>query len=111
MTIHFLIDAQLPPGLARRLAARGYPAEHVNRIGMGAAGDNAIWRHAARTGAALITKDEDFAALAAREPSGAQVVWLRVGNISNDALWRVVDPHLDEIVQALNSGERVVEIV
>ena len=74
-------------------------------FGMGAAGDNAIWRHAARTGAALITKDEDFAALAAREPSGAQVVWLRVGNISNDALWRVVDPHLDEIVQALNSGE------
>jgi len=57
VTIHFLIDAQLPPGLARRLAARGYPAEHVNRIGMGAAGDNAIWRHAARTGAALITKD------------------------------------------------------
>lgn len=111
MTIHFLIDAQLPPGLARQLAARGYPAEHVNRIGMGIASDDAIWRHAVRTGATLITKDEDFTALAVREQSGPQVVWLRVGNISNDALWRAIDPRLEEIVQALNTGERVVEIV
>jgi predicted nuclease of predicted toxin-antitoxin system len=111
VTIHFLIDAQLPPGLVRRLAARGYLAEHVNRIGLGIATDDAIWRHAADTGTTLITKDEDFAALALREPSGPQVVWLRVGNISNDALWRAIDPRLDEIIQALNAGERVVEIV
>jgi predicted nuclease of predicted toxin-antitoxin system len=78
---------------------------------MGIASGNAIWRHAARTKATLISKDEDFAALAARERSGPRVVWLRVGNISNDALWRIIDPHLDEIVQALNAGERVVEIV
>lgn len=78
---------------------------------MGIASDDAIWRNASGTGAILITKDEDFAALAARESSGPQVVWLRVGNISNDALWRIIDPHLDEIVQALNAGERVVEIV
>jgi predicted nuclease of predicted toxin-antitoxin system len=111
VTIRFLIDAQLPPGLAGRLAARGYPSEHVNRIGMAVASDDAIWEHATRTGATLITKDEDFAALAAREPSGPQVVWLRVGNISNDALWRAINPQLDEIVQAVNAGERVVEIV
>lgn len=78
---------------------------------MGIARDEDIWRHAARNGATLITKDEDFAALAVRDQSGPQVVWLRVGNISNDALWRAIDPRLDEIVQALNTGERVVEIV
>jgi len=111
VTICFLIDAQLPPGLARRLAARGYPAEHVNRIGLGIASDNDIWRYAARTGAVLITKDDDFAAMATREPDGPQVVWLRVGNISNDALWRATDPRLEEIIQALNTGERLVEIV
>ncbi len=111
MTISFLIDAQLPPGLARRLAARGFPAEHVNRIGLGVAGDDAIWRHAARTRSTLITKDEDFVAFAAGDPSGPQVVWVRVGNISNDALWRAIDPQLDEIAQALNTGERIVEVV
>ena len=50
--IRFLIDAQLPPGLARRLAARGFEAEHVNRIGLGHHSDLDIWRHADRTGAA-----------------------------------------------------------
>jgi len=78
---------------------------------MGIASDEAIWTHAAHIGAVLITKDEDFAALAAREPSGPQVVWLRVGNIGNEALWRVIEPHLEEIVQALNARERVVEII
>lgn len=111
MTIHFLIDAQLPPGLVRRLSARGYAADHVNRIGLGAAGDDAIWQHAAQTGATLVTKDEDFAALAVRSASGPQVIWIRVGNISNEALWRAVEPQLAEIVRALNAGERVVEVV
>jgi len=109
--IRFLIDAQLPPGLARRLAARGYAAEHVNRIDLGDASDGAIWRYAARTRSTLVTKDEDFVALAAREPAGPQVVWMRVGNITNDALWRVLDPVLDEIIQALNAGERIVEVL
>lgn len=107
----FLIDAQLPPGLAQRLAARGYPSEHVNRINLGIASDDAIWRYAARTGAALITKDEDFVALSDREASGPQVIWIRLGNISNNALWRAIDPQLDEIVQALSAGERIVEVL
>jgi len=109
--IRFLVDAQLPPGLATRLTARGYPAEHVNRVRLGAAGDEAIWRHAQRIRATLVTKDEDFAALADRDPNGPQVLWIRIGNISNDALWRALEPLLDEIVQSLDAGERIVEVV
>jgi predicted nuclease of predicted toxin-antitoxin system len=111
VTIRFLIDAQLPPGLARRLTSRGYPAEHVNRIDLGDAADGAIWRYAAQNGAALVTKDEDFAALANRDTTGPQVIWIRIGNISNDALWRAIDPQLDEIVRALTEGERIVEVL
>jgi predicted nuclease of predicted toxin-antitoxin system len=111
VTIRFLIDAQLPPGLAPRLSARGYQAEHVNRIGFGISSDGNIWRYAARIGGTVITKDEDFAALAQREPNGPQVVWIRLGNISNDALWRTIEPQLDEIVESLNAGERIVEVV
>ena len=109
--IRFLIDAQLAPGLARRLATRGYVAEHVNRIGLGVASDCAIWRYAARARATVLTKDEDFVVLAGREPSGPQVVWIRIGNISNDALWRALEPLLDEIIRTLNAGERIVEVV
>jgi predicted nuclease of predicted toxin-antitoxin system len=108
--IRFIIDAQLPPGLAIRLMQRGCQAEHVNRIGLGAAGDAAIWDYARHIGAALMTKDEDFVALALREPSGPQVVWLRVGNISNNALWTTIDPVLDEIIKSLEAGERIVEV-
>ena len=109
--IRFLIDAQLPPGLAQRLTARGYPSEHVNRLDLAVASDDAIWQYAMRTGATLITKDEDFVALSERDASGPQVVWIRIGNISNHALWRALDPQLDEIVEALNAGERIVEIL
>lgn len=108
--IRFLVDAQLPPGLTKRLIARGYPAEHVNRVHLGVASGDAIWPHAERTGTTLMTKDEDFAQLARRDPSGPQVVWIRIGNISNDALWRMLEPLLDEIVQSLNAGERIVEV-
>lgn len=73
--------------------------------------DIVIWRHATLTGATLLTKDEDFVGLANDEPSGPQVVWIRVGNISNDALWRSIDPQLDEIIEALNAGERIVEVL
>jgi predicted nuclease of predicted toxin-antitoxin system len=109
--IRFLVDAQLPPGLALRLETRGHAAAHVNRIGLGVTSDGDIWRYAARTSAVLITKDQDFVALAERDADGPQVVWIRIGNISNNALWRALDPLLDEIVQALNAGERIVEVV
>lgn len=108
--IRFVIDAQLPPGLAVHLKACGCLAEHVNRIGLGAAGDLAIWTHAQKTGAVLMTKDEDFVALALRDPSGPQVVWLRIGNIGNDALWRTISAVLDEIIKSLDAGERIVEV-
>lgn len=108
--IRFVIDAQLPPGLANRLKERGYQAEHLNRVGLGNSSDIAIWAHTRRTRAVLITKDEDFVALALREPSGPQLVWLRVGNISNDALWQTIATALNEIIGSLEGGERIVQV-
>lgn len=108
--MRFVIDAQLPPGLATRLSQLGHAAEHVNRVGLGDAGDEAIWSYALRTRAVLLTKDEDFVALARREPAG-QVVWVRIGNIGNDALWTAISAVLSEIIESLENGERIVEVV
>lgn len=44
--MRFLVDAQLPPALARYLTDAGHQAEHVYDIGMGAASDKAIWSYA-----------------------------------------------------------------
>ena len=57
--MRFLVDAQLPPALARMLAAHGHEAEHVADRGMAAASDGAIWDWASREAAAIVTKDEE----------------------------------------------------
>lgn len=111
MKRRFLVDAQLPPGLAKRLSALGYDAAHVNRVGLGPAGDAAIWAYAVANARVLLTKDDDFVALARRDPKATPVVWIRIGNCTNQALWRILEPALPEIILALEAGERVIEIV
>jgi predicted nuclease of predicted toxin-antitoxin system len=110
MTLRFVVDAQLPPALAAHLSAQGFKAEHVNRIGLGPAEDSDIWAYAIEHRAVLITKDGDFAALARRSPAGPQVVWIRLGNVTNRALWSALRHALAEIVDALGSGDRVIEV-
>ena len=59
--MNFLVDAQLPPGLARWLAHEGHSAQHVNDVGLAGAEDSVIWNHALGVDAIIVTKDEDFA--------------------------------------------------
>ena len=105
------MDAQLPPGLVRHLAAVGHQAQHVNDIKQGVATDSEIWSHASRTQAVIITKDADFTTLARNNPAGPQVIWIRWGNVTNRALWTAIRPLLTEIEDALVTGERVIEVV
>ena len=77
--MRFLVDAQLPPALARRLEEWGHVAEHVVDVGMTAAPDHRIREYAAAVGACIVTKDEDFAVWRLLH-HGPAVVWLRVGN-------------------------------
>ena len=72
--MRFLVDAQLPPALARWLAERGHAAVHVADQGMQAASDTTIWDYALREGAAIITKDEDFAQRKVLTAQGPTVV-------------------------------------
>ena len=55
--MRFLVDAQLPPALARWLVANGHTAEHVADRQMEAASDAAIWDCALQEAAAIITKE------------------------------------------------------
>jgi predicted nuclease of predicted toxin-antitoxin system len=78
--VKFLVDANLPPALARWLTSEGHEAYHVSDFGMESAPDSAIWRRATGLGACIITKDEDFALLQALDRAGPAVVWIRIGN-------------------------------
>ena len=107
--MRFLIDAQLPPGLARWLAAQGYPSEHVDDLGLGAAPDGEIEAKARETQAVIWSKDAGFADRA-RRSTGLQVVWLRIGNTTNASFRARLAPHLAVIVAALQDGETLVEV-
>ena len=52
--MRFLVDAQLPPALARMLAAKGFKAEHVYDVELGEAEDNRIWAYAKQANAIII---------------------------------------------------------
>ncbi len=82
----------------------------MNRIGFGAAADAVIWSEARSRGAVLVTKDEDFLTMAVLNREGPPIVWIRLGNVSNQALWSALEPALPDIIKALSAGERVIEV-
>ena len=105
-----VVDAQLPPALARRIAAAGHFCEHVADCGLLTAPDPTIRAYATEVGATIITKDEDFA-IQLLLHGGPAVVWLRLGNTRRAALLTRVEGDLGRIVAALQSGETLVEVV
>jgi predicted nuclease of predicted toxin-antitoxin system len=108
--MRFLVDAQLPPALARWLAAKGHEAEHVADRQMAAASDTAIWDLALEISAAIVTKDEDFAQRKALAATGPTVIWIRLPNTRRGELLTWFDKVLPDIQSALQRGETLVEV-
>jgi len=108
--MRFLVDAQLPPALARWLAAKGHEAEHVGDKGMQAASDTAIWDYALASSAAIVTKDEDFAQRKVLTAAGPVVVWIRLPNTRLRDLFAWFETILPDIVAALERGETLIEV-
>ena len=108
--MRFLIDAQLPPALARLLTDAGHTAEHVADIGLLEAADSPIWEYALQCGAVIVTKDEDFPHRSGQSPTAPAIVWLRIGNASRRALLEWFGPLLPQIEAQLEQGEKRVEV-
>ena len=108
--MRFLVDAQLPPALARLISAHGHVAEHVADIGMQDAEDGPIWRHAVMHQAVIVTKDEDFPSRMKQGGTCPIIVWLRVGNSSRRALLTWFEPLLPQIESLIQQGERLIEV-
>jgi predicted nuclease of predicted toxin-antitoxin system len=108
--VRFLVDAQLPPALARWLAARGHEATHVLDHGLLEARDTAIWAEAQRRGAVLISKDEDFVPLRTTLADGPALIWVRIGNTTRRELLDGFAQLLPAIEAAPMQGERLIEI-
>ncbi|MFM9903918.1 MAG: DUF5615 family PIN-like protein [Pyrinomonadaceae bacterium] len=108
--MNFLVDAQLPPGLAGWLTEKGHTATHVNDIFLTSAEDPEIWDHAVGSDSIIITKDEDFSERLSRATDGPVVVWLRIGNATNRNLFQWLEPRWKSVIQLLEDGNRLVEV-
>jgi len=108
--MRFIVDAQLPPALARLLTAHGHMAEHVEDVGLRDADDSPIWAYALLHQAIIITKDEDFPHRMKQNKISPVIVWLRIGNSSRRALLQWFEPILPELEALIEQGDRLIEI-
>jgi predicted nuclease of predicted toxin-antitoxin system len=108
--VKFLVDNQLPSALARWLSAHGQEASHVLDVGLAEAKDAEIWTYASANTCVLVTKDEDFSRPASSPQSGVCVVWVRLGNCRTAALLAAFDSVFQQMLTALESGTRLIEI-
>ena len=108
--MNFLVDAQLPPGLARWISSHGHDATHVFDIGLRAADDPVIWEHARAENAVIISKDEDFVDRWLLSETPVALIWIRKGNCSNQALMTWFEPLWPETLKRLERGEQLIEL-
>jgi predicted nuclease of predicted toxin-antitoxin system len=57
-----------------------------------------------------VTKDEDFADLVAIDREAPAVVWIRVGNTRRATLLAWFEPLIEQIVEMVASGQRLIEL-
>lgn len=108
--MNFLIDAQLPPALARWIAGQGHQAAHVFEVGLQAAEDGAIWEFARNEKAIIVSKDEDFVDRWLLSNKPVALVWVRKGNCSNQALLAWLEVLWPDMLNRLEQGEQFIEL-
>lgn len=58
----------------------------------------------------IVTKDEDFAIIAAAGGDTPTLVWVRIGNTRRAALLAWFEPLIDQIVSMVEAGNRLIEL-
>lgn len=108
--MRFVVDAQLPPALVQVLRGSSCDAVAVREIGLRDATDAEIWNYAMQRETAIIAKDEDFAQRCLQSQNQPVIVWLRIGNTSNQALVNWLMPLLASNYPPDPSGDRLIEV-
>lgn len=105
------IDMNLPMAMAPWLQeATGLPCHHLYVLGYGQLADSDVFDRARQARAAVFTKDGDFADLVRRQGPPPQVAWILLGNASKRRTRDWLLPLVPRIMQALTSGEALVEV-
>jgi len=84
--VKLLYDENLSPELVSILADAFPHSVHVHDIGLGRAGDAAVWQRARDDGYCIVSKDSDYYDLSVRQGPPPKVIWLRLGNCSTQTI-------------------------
>lgn len=96
--MRLLLDQNLAPSLARRIADLFPGTRHVRDVGLRDSDDFAIWQHAQNEGLTIVTKDADFHQLCHTQGAPPpRVVWIRIGNCSVALAEAVIREHAADI--------------
>jgi predicted nuclease of predicted toxin-antitoxin system len=79
-----LFDHNLSPKLVGRLVSEFPGSTHVAMHGLDAATDEEIWDFAKSNDLAIVTKDADYADMEVIRGFPPKVLWLQIGNCTND---------------------------
>ena len=101
--MRLLFDENLSPRLVQRLEVVYPDSQHVDLVGLKGQPDLELWEYAARTGLALVSKDNDFRQLSFVRGHPPKIVWLSVGNAGTDAIANLLTEQ-HRRVEAFNSN-------
>ena len=75
-----LLDQNLAPALARRLADVWPGSRHVRDCGLERGSDLEVWMYAIQEAFVIVSKDADFHQLSFLKGAPPKVIWVRRGN-------------------------------
>jgi len=88
--VRLLLDENLSEFILPSIADLYPQSLHVRLLDRGGASDEMVWRLAKEYGCVLVTRDQDFLRLSMMLGPPPKVVWLNVGNCSNQDLIRLL---------------------
>ena len=105
------LDNHLSPALAAWITDEfNHPTLVVRDVGLARAADIDIFQRAREIGAALMTKDRDFAELVDRLGAPPAIILLTCGNTSTAHLRVLLRERLPAAIALVEAGEALVEI-
>jgi predicted nuclease of predicted toxin-antitoxin system len=109
----FLVDQNLPPELANFIRRANHRAEHVFYVGLADVDDSTIIQFARQEDWVIVSRDADFVTHAGGGDilTWFQLVWVRLGNCTNEQLFAAWDSAWENLQTCLARGDPVVELV
>jgi|SRR6056297_592225 len=106
------IDAQLSPAIAAWINRTfdDIEAESVRALGLRDATDREIFEEAKKSGAVVMSKDDDFIQLIEQRGIPPKLIWITCGNTSNARMREILSTALLKAIDLLQNGEQIVEI-